>query len=186
MARAIPETRCCSTPPSRSARASWSSMTGPSGSGKTTLLTLIGALRSRAGRRHRGSRSQPHGPRAQASWSRVRREYRLHLPGAQSVRFADRLRKRQDGDAARATVRRRDARARHGHSRRGSAGGSRRLQAAVALRRPAAARGGRPRPGEPAETGSRRRAHRRARPGLQRAPWSSCSRSSRSRKPAPS
>ena len=75
-------------------------MTGPSGAGKTTLLTLIGALRSvQEGRIAVLGRDLARLASRRAGRGAARD--RVHFPDAQSVRRADRLRERQDGDAAR-------------------------------------------------------------------------------------
>ena len=78
-------------------------MTGPSGSGKTTLLTLIGGLRTRAGRQHRGLGQRIERLGASGT-GRGAARHRLHLPAAQPVRIADGVSERPHGPGAAATA----------------------------------------------------------------------------------
>ena len=140
-------------------------MTGPSGAGKTTLLTVIGALALGPGGADRGSRARSVAFGAARSRGGAAR-HRLCLSDAQSVRRAHRLRKRQDGDAARPRAAERDAAARHRHPRAARASATGSITSHGSFRRRAAARGDRSRAGQPPAPNPRRRADRSARPGF--------------------
>ena len=149
-------------------RGEYVAVIGPSGSGKSTLMNILGCLDVATSGPLRAERRRRRGPLRDRPGRGPQHPHRLRLPAVQPAadplglaqrRAAARLRRGGPGRAPRAGP----AGAGPGRARRAG-----RPPAERALRRPAAARGDRPRAGHRPGADPGRRAHRQPRLALQR------------------
>ena len=151
---------------------------GPSGSGKTTLLNLIGGLDSPTARRDRSRRPAHRHARLRPALALAQQPRRLRVPVLQPDADAERAEERRAAAAADQPVGGAAQAQRRDRAGAGRPEGSRQAPPGGTVRRPAAARGDRPRDRVRSHAADLRRADRRPRPPVGRGNPRACCRCS--------